>query len=98
VMILSMPISHELQNSTAYKRKNIANFLLAFPDKSQNCSGVHLKSILQYSLYTKLLLTVLDELTLHEETAMSKVGKTGQGLQVSRRVSFRTHHPDRTPT
>jgi len=78
--------------------QNIADFLLTFPDKSQNSSGVHLQSILQYSLYTHLELTISDELTLHEETAMSKVGRTGQGLQASRRESSHRHHPDRTPT
>jgi hypothetical protein len=33
MMVLSMPICHKHKNSSAYKRQNIGDILLAFPDK-----------------------------------------------------------------
>jgi hypothetical protein len=84
------------------KKQNIADILLAFPDKSQgshlinSSCAVHLKSF--HSSYTYFKQTISHEFTLHEETEMSRVGRTGQGLQASRRKSFHRHHPDKIPT
>jgi len=86
------------QNSTAYKRHKILQTFFWH-------SLTKVKTVLVYTcnqsfntVYTHIWSWQYHELTPREETVMSKVGRTGQGLQASRRESSHRHHPDRTPT